>query len=103
LNNIVEEKQDRLRGRRFKTIWGSKPNSIHSRLTKAASQIGEIAKFKSIESLTKSLKEKALDQYRELHVERETISSVGIVINNNRNPSLVSLIIYYFYINWNEF
>ncbi len=99
MNNKVEEKQDRLKSRRFKTKRGSKPNSIHSRLTKAASQIGEIAKFKSIESLTKSLKEKPLDQYIELHVERETISSAGIVINNNRNPSSVSLIIYYFYIN----
>lgn len=64
LSTILEEKQDRLRGRRFITMRGSKPNSIHCRLVKAAGKIEEISKCTTIENLTKMVREIALDQYK---------------------------------------
>jgi len=64
LSTILEEKQDRLRGRRFITMRGSKPNSIHCRLVKAAGKIEEISKCTTIENLTKMVRETALDQYK---------------------------------------
>ncbi len=63
LLSLIEEKTDRLRGRRFVTIRGSKTGSIHDRLTKRAGQINEISRFTSLDTLSKSLKTVAQDQY----------------------------------------
>ena len=64
LFNIIQEKQDRLRGRRFVISRTLKSNSINLRLTKLAnSQIGNISSFKSKKSLSHYLKNCALDRY----------------------------------------
>ena len=64
LQMILEEKIDRLRGRRFKSIRNIKPNSINSRLAKNANyNITSIANNKSLKSLSQSLKMRALDSY----------------------------------------
>jgi hypothetical protein len=64
LNSLIEEKNDRLRGRRFNLIRNSKQLSIHSRLTKIAnSSMNEITKFSSLEALSSNLKKSALDHY----------------------------------------
>ena len=64
LSNIVKEKQDRLRGRRFEISRSLKSNSISSRLTKLAnSQISNISSFKSKKLLSQFLKNRSLDGY----------------------------------------
>jgi len=64
LLNIIEEKQDRLRGRRFNLLRNANSSSINYRLTKIANtNMTEIMKHKNIESLTSTLRIRALDQY----------------------------------------
>ena len=64
LQPVIEEKNDRLRGRRFKTFRNMKTNSINSRLAKIAnSTMTLIASHKSTKSLSQSLKKRALDSY----------------------------------------
>ena len=64
LQPVIEEKTDRLRNRRFKTIRNMKTNSINSRLAKIANNsMTLIASNKSTKSLSQSLKKRALDSY----------------------------------------
>ncbi len=64
LKTIIEEKNDRLRGRRFTISRTLKPNCISQRLTKLANKdISKIATHKSIKLMSQSMKKDALDKY----------------------------------------
>ena len=76
LLNIIIEKNDRLRGRRFEISRLGKPNCINARLTKLAnSQISNISANRSIKALSLSLKIKYLMVITS-HAEQETVSFV---------------------------
>jgi len=61
---ILEEKNDRLRGRRFKIDRNLKNNSIGIRLTKQANKnIQKITAYKSVNCLTHGMKSEALVSY----------------------------------------
>ena len=65
LRQIVEEKHDRLWGRRFKMTRNLKNGSINIRLAKTATKhIQFISNHRSKESLSQALKQKALDSYQ---------------------------------------
>ncbi len=64
LNSLIEEKIDRLRGRRFHLKRNSKTNGIHHRLTNCANKhLREIGTESSRKSLSNNLKAKILDSY----------------------------------------
>lgn len=63
MSTIVNEKQDRLRGRRFVMLRKSKTGSINQRLTKRANlNIQEISSANSKEILTNRLKKQILHE-----------------------------------------
>jgi len=64
LNQLIEEKVDRLRGRRFVISRRMKPGSINSRLTKLANNsMPSIANNKSLKVLSQLLRKKAFESY----------------------------------------
>jgi hypothetical protein len=64
LKPIIEEKFDRLRGRRFKINRNTKLNGIEARLTKLANKdISKITAFTSLEKLSQNIKREALNGY----------------------------------------
>ena len=62
LNNLIKEKQDRLRGRRFEKYRNSKPCSLNYRLAKRAdNQIRDIANATSLKCLAAKIKSKIIE------------------------------------------
>jgi hypothetical protein len=62
--SLIEEKNDRLRGRRFVISRNLRNNSINTRLTKRANKsISCIANAKSLKVLATKLKNETLDKY----------------------------------------
>ncbi len=64
LRNLIEEKQDNLRGRRFIIPRGAKPGSLISRLNKrATTSIAAISTFKTKKCMSKNLKCSIIENY----------------------------------------
>ena len=86
LKNIVREKQDRLRGRRFEIARDLRVNSINLRLTRLAnSQISNISAYRSKKTLSQSLKNLKLDSYNVPCRTRNCYICVSRTSRDNRN------------------